>query len=216
MSAVDYTRVMQSEPIGWFRVPAYTYRQLRSTIQDTNQEAAKRVKAAKAYHPPRKGVSPKPEGWVTDPVPEVREENEKVGVELIQEDTEPARHESEPRVHPVPGLARRGRVARNSRTKSRSGHANSGVTAVQGVNQSVVDADRPTETQSTIRDPINPEGDELLVHRRFDPLNPDEGRPMATFNYSRAMRYLILVDDVFRALDGLTRKRDQVGLSKDV
>ena len=196
--------------IGWFRVPAYTYRELGSAIRDTNQKAAKRMRAANAYHPPRKAVSLKSKRWAADPVPEVREENEKVEVESIQEDTGLTRQEAEPKVDPVPARHRLV-VARNSRAKSGSGHANSGVTAIQ----SAVDVNRPAETQSIALDPINPERDELLVRRRSDPLNPDEGRPVATFNYSRIMRYLTLVDDVFTALDGLTRrKRDQAGLSK--
>ena len=200
--------------IGWFRTPAYTYRELGSAIRDTNQKAAKRMRAADAYHPPQRVVAPKSKRWAADPVPEVREENEKAEVESVQEDTRSARHEAESQVDPVPGPARhRLLVARNLRAKSHSAHANPGVTAIQDANPSVVDVDRPAEAQSITRDPINPERDDLLVRRRFDPLNPDEGRPVATFNYSRIMRYLILVDDVFGALDGLTRKRDQVGLS---
>lgn len=202
--------------IGWFRVPAYTYRELGSAIQETNQKAAKRAKAAKAYDPPRKVVSRKSKEWVSDPVPEVGEENEKVEVESIQEGTEPVRQKPEPQVDPFPGPARhRLVVALNSQAQSHDAHANSGVTAIQDASQNTVGVEPSGKTQSITQDSINPERDELLVRRRFDSLNWDEGRLVATFNYSRIIRYLILVDDVFRALDGLTRKRDSVGLLKN-
>jgi len=56
--------------------------------------------------------------------------------------------------------------------------------------------------------------DELLKLKNLGLLNRDERRLPATFNYSRTMRYLILVDDVLSALD--TEKIAQeyeVGLS---
>ena len=203
--------------IGWFRVPAYTSRELGSTIKYTNKKAAKRAKADKAYDPPRRLVSQKPKEWDPDPVPEVGDENEKEMFESIQEDTEPVNQKVESQVDPTPGPSRhRLVVARDSHTQSHDAHANPDVTAIQGANQSAVDAERPAEAQSATQDSTNPEKEELLVRRSFDALNRDEGRPVATFNYSRIMQHLTLVDDVFRALDGLTRKRDEVGLPKSV
>ena len=74
----------------------------------------------------------------------------------------------------------------------------------------------PTANQSdasvarSAASPIDPGTDGLLVSKMLTPLNRDEFRLAATFNYSRVMRYLLLVDDVFRTLDRITRKKDEV------
>ena len=60
---------------------------------------------------------------------------------------------------------------------------------MRGTNQSAIDVDRSAEAQPTTRDPINPEMDEHLIRRRFDPLNWDKARFVAMFNYSRVMQY---------------------------
>jgi hypothetical protein len=54
--------------------------------------------------------------------------------------------------------------------------------------------------------------DELFISKDLGSLNRDERRLSATFNYSRIMRYLVLVDDILGALDELAR---EVGLSKE-
>jgi hypothetical protein len=62
---------------------------------------------------------------------------------------------------------------------------------------------------------IHPETDRLLIPKdEFSSLNRDELRLAATFNYSRIMRYFVLVDDVLRALDKLAREKEEVGLSR--
>jgi len=76
-------------------------------------------------------------------------------------------------------------------------------------NQSVVSLARSAQDQ------MDPEMDQLLISKDLGSLNRDEHRLSATFNYSRIMRYLVLVDDVLTALDRLTRGRDEVGLSRN-
>jgi len=66
----------------------------------------------------------------------------------------------------------------------------------------------PTQ-QVAPRSSVNPEVNNLLVRKvEFGSLNRDELRLAAMFNYSRMMRYLVLVDDVLRDLGG------EVGLSR--
>jgi len=72
--------------------------------------------------------------------------------------------------------------------------------------------DRFVEGPPILQDQMDPETDQLLILKDLGSLNRDERRPSVTFNYSRTLRYLALVDDVFGTLDKLTRGRDVVGL----
>jgi len=56
---------------------------------------------------------------------------------------------------------------------------------------------------------INPETDELFIPQKLTSLTRDEHRLSPTFNYSRIMRYLVLVDDVLTALDKLAREKEE-------
>jgi hypothetical protein len=49
----------------------------------------------------------------------------------------------------------------------------------------------------------------LFVCKNPDDLNRDEHRTSATFNYSRIMRYLVLVGDILRALDKSAHQREE-------
>ena len=64
-----------------------------------------------------------------------------------------------------------------------------------------------------LQDQIDPDADELLISKDLGSLNRDERRLSATFNYSRTMRYLVLVDDVLKALDKVARREYEVGIS---
>ena len=77
------------------------------------------------------------------------------------------------------------------------------------LNRSVLDVVRPTQPSS------NPRMDELLIPQTPDSLNRDEHRLSATFNHSRIMRYLTLVDDVFKSLDKLAREKEVVSLLRE-
>ena len=74
--------------------------------------------------------------------------------------------------------------------------------------------DRFVEGPSVARDRVDIKTDQLLILKDLSSLNRDEHRPSVTFNYSRTLRYLALVDDVFRTLEKLTRGRDVVGLPR--
>jgi len=74
--------------------------------------------------------------------------------------------------------------------------------------------DHFVEGPSVPQDRTGPENDQLLILKDLGSLNRDERRPSVTFCYSRTLRYLAFVDDVFRALDNLTRGRGVVSLPK--
>ena len=66
-------------------------------------------------------------------------------------------------------------------------------------------------TASTAQSPV-PRSERLVVKQKVTPLNREEHRFSATFNYSRVMRYLTFVDDILEALEishevGLLSKR---------
>ena len=64
------------------------------------------------------------------------------------------------------------------------------------------------------QDKMDPKVDQLLKLKNLGSLNRDERRLSATFNYSRTIGYLVLVDDILRALDRVARKEYEVGLSR--
>ena len=65
---------------------------------------------------------------------------------------------------------------------------------------------------------IHPKTDRLFINisNKSGPLYRDELRLAATFNYSRVMRHLALVDDVFKALDKLIRGNGEVGYWRNI
>ena len=100
--------------------------------------------------------------------------------------------------------------------EGQQGHDHSSISTIPTANQSAVTLTLSAEGLSITQNPIHPETDRLLIPEdKFNSLNRDERRLAATFNYSRIMRYLALVDDVLRALDELTREKDEVGLSRN-
>jgi len=75
--------------------------------------------------------------------------------------------------------------------------------------------DRPaTNIAGSTQPPIIPGRDVLLTKQEITPLNRDEHRFAATFNYSRIMRYLALVDQVFEVLQKFAQGHNEVGLSR--
>lgn len=65
--------------------------------------------------------------------------------------------------------------------------------------------------RSAHRGVIRSERNSLFIPKDLGALNRDELRTSATFNYSRIMRFLVLVDDVFATLDKLAHEKQQVG-----
>ena len=76
---------------------------------------------------------------------------------------------------------------------------------IVGANQSVT-----TLPHSIAQNSVYLEENGLFVVKDLNGLNRDERRTPATFNYSRIMRYLVLVNDVLRALDRSVH-RNEVG-----
>jgi len=220
--------------IGWWWVPTFTCSELKSAIGHANETAAKktakmiRQKATKAHNSGKIKISRLPKlmpilkGFkkpVVDP-PQVPEENESGqvrGEPIHEEDTEPVGREIEPKASPLPGHTRhRSAVSSQLTTASQQGLGHFSVNANPTANQSAVSFSRSAAVYSiAAQSEILPERDRLLIPKDgFGPLNRDERRLAAMFNYSRIMRYLVLVDDVMRVLDGLAREKDEVGLSR--
>ena len=82
------------------------------------------------------------------------------------------------------------------------------ISANSGANQGVASMRYSTQP------PVNTESDGLFFLPKPTSLNRDEHRLTATFNYSRTMRYLVLVDNVFEASERLSLETDEVGLSR--
>ena len=218
--------------IGWWWVPTFTYGELKSTIGHANEtaakKAAKRIKqnVTNAYNsaktkitnrlPKRISTTKVPKEPAVD-LPEAPEENGNVNVKeesIQEEDTEPVGQETEPKANPLPNSTHHQPTVPLQTTGSQQGH---GLTSPLAPNPtadqsatslSYSDAIHSIAAQSL----IHPDTNRLLIPKNdLGSLNRDELRLAATFNYSRIMRYLILVDDVLRALDKLT---DEVGLSR--
>ena len=202
--------------IGWLWVPTFTRSELWSTPRFSNQQpvkkAATNVGWAMTASGPQKQI-PTLKGrkrLVIDPVPEVNEvneEGEKVKVESIQEDAK--REEYDQKASPPPNPTHHQSITSfQSPPESRQGHDHLTVSENPNANQSAVIIARPVQTS------INPETDKLLIPQKLTSLNRDEHRLTATFNYSRIMRYLVLVDGVLTALDKLAREKDVVSFSR--
>ena len=209
--------------IGWLWVPTFTCGELSSAVGHANRgaakKAAKRIKQKVVRAPgsiEAKITSRLPEGMsilkgLRKPVvnlPQVPEENEneRVGEGSIQEvDIRPVGQEAEPRVSPLPSPAhhRSTTISSQSATESQQGHGRLSVNTNSIANRGA--------TQSE-----NHHGsDRLLIPKdELGSLNRDELRLSAMFNYSRTMRYLVLVDDVLRALEKIADEEDEVGFSR--
>ena len=216
--------------IGWLWVPTFTCGELKSAIGHANKQAAKKAakrikqKATKAYASAKAKVSNrlpkrmpilKSSKKPVDTVPEIDEDNEKAKTESINGDTQPVLEGSQPNPLPNPSH-HQSTVSFQVPTESHHDHGHLSVSGNPTANPSAVSLPRSAAIHSIgAQSSIHPEKDRLLIPvDGFGSLHRDELRLAATFNYSRIMRYLILVDDVLRALDKLTRDKDEVGLSR--
>ena len=138
-----------------------------------------------------------------DPVPEFNEEDEKLEVESIQEDTKQKADPPPNRPH------RQSTAASQSHTDDQLDYDFLTISASSDANHSVASMSHSTQPS------INPETDELFIPQKLTSLNRDEHRLTPTFNYSRVVRYLVLVDDVLQALDKLAWGKGEVGLSRE-
>lgn len=212
--------------IGWLWVPTFTCGELKSAINHANKKTAKKAakrikqKAAKAYNSAKTKITnrfPSPmkvllraRKPVADPAPELEVigENEKMAGEF-QEDTKSVGQETEPIPRPLPANTHQSTVAFQSPPESQHDHDHLGIWANPTANHSAVSVARSALSS------IHPETDRLLIPKELGSLNRDEYRLTATFNYSRIMRYLVLVDDVLRAVDKLIREKDKVGVFRE-
>jgi len=218
--------------IGWWWVPTFTYGELKSVVDHANETAAKKaVKRIKqnvtaAYNSaktritnrlPKRMSTPKGSKEPAVDLPEVPEGNESGqvrGESIQEEDIEPAGQETEPKINLLLNPTYHQSTVPFQSTGSQQGH---GLTSPSAPNltadQSATSLSRSDATHSiAAQSLIHPDTDRLLIPKNdLGSLNRDELRLAATFNYSRIMRYLVLVDDVLRALDKLT---DEVGLSR--
>lgn len=229
--------------IGWFRVPAYTCDELRSTIGHVNEKAAKKVtkmikQNTRAINSGRSDITrrhPKqtatrrgsgksvsdsgfriPEGNAigeelamtkkqANPIPLIYEEYDKGEVES---DDEPAGQVTKPPIDPLPHP-----IHHKSAVESLHDYTQSRVKTNPITGLSVDSMTYFAAGHSFARGSIHPGEEDRLLIPKGNPcsLNRDEFRLAATFNYSRVIRYLALVDDVWRALDRITREKDEVG-----
>ena len=208
--------------IGWLWVPIFSSSELKTAINYANhhavKKAAKKLRQAKEATrkamgsaktklvgkvPKRLGGSRRVGGTITV----VSEENEKE--RSIQEDTKHPEEETDYEPNPLRNSShRQSAVSFQTHPESHQDHDHLGVGANTNANRNSV------STAHSAQPSINPETDELFIPQQLTSLNRDEHRLTATFNYSRIMRYLALVDDVFEALDKLSRETDEVGLSR--
>ena len=208
--------------IGWLWVPIFSSSELKTALNYANhhavKKAAKKLRQAKESTrkamgsaktklvgkvPKRLGGSKNPTGGT---ITVVAEEDEKA--QSIQEDTKHLEEETDQRTNPLPNLSHHQSTASlQTHPESQQDHDHLTVTANPNVNRSAVSMAHSTQPS------INPETDELFIPQKLTSLNRDEHRLSATFNYSRIMRYLALVDDVFNALDKLAKEKE-VSVSK--
>ena len=135
----------------------------------------------------------------------------KVKGEMMQENTEDVREGTDKRRGLLPGPSRdQSTASPQVNSESQRDHDHPSVSVSQDSNHSVV-----TLPRSIARSLIRPEGGSFFILKDLGALNRDELRFSATFNYSRIIRHLVLVDDVFCALGLVIREREKVGHSRN-
>ena len=219
--------------IGWLWVPTFSYGELKSAIGRANKAAkiAKKL-GKKAGRKIKKGITKgipptlRRKRLAADPAPETPEEDVKVNEELvddvkvdedqIEEDAKPLEQGSKLEVNPLSNPAHhQSTVSFKLPPESQHDHGHHHVSANATANHSATSLSHSAAVHSTGgHSSVVHETDRLLIPKDEENwLNRDEFRLSATFNYSRIMRYLVLVDDVLRALNRLTRETE-VGLSR--
>jgi hypothetical protein len=184
--------------VGWLWVPTFTHVELGLAIEHANMRTESRFKRwAKGLKMPT----------IQEP-PEEREVQEE---SVHHEDAKDVEEGTDPGAD-LPGIP----FQIPAESHQHPGHF--GVGSNPAANQSVGTLNRSVAGSSTasVHHGTNVE-DALFIHIHKDKLgslNRDELRLPATFNYSRLMRFLVFVDDVFRALDKLSHKKDEVSVSK--
>ena len=203
--------------IGWLWVPFFTNGELKRAIGHANKQAAKKAvkrlerKATDAMGKPTITFSkrvPIAKESVRQSIEEKAEEQGKETAGLIQEVIQDAEGEAGPKTDVSPRLPhRRSTISFRPDLEGERSRTLPGVGANWEADQSVT-----TLVPSIAPSSIWPERDSLFILKDFSALRRDELRPSPTFNYSRIMRYLVLVDDVLETLERTTRESEGVGL----
>ena len=175
---------------GWLWVPTFPCGEIGAVTSRANHKAAKRV-GARSGDPTVDDTG----GTIRFPVPEtyrhptatLPEENANAEIELAQDNSRPTGQEIERKsnLHPDPSHHSRPTMSPRS---TMVGSQYSGISK------------RLTGLHSLSA----PEGGLLLLKDDSPWLNANELRHSPTFNYSRVMRYLVLVDKVFGVLESTT------------
>ena len=194
--------------IGWLWVPTFTVGELRSTLRLANLKAAEKAvmnirrarrAANKAINAAKTKINDRLPKRIGDPIPRIVEE---VDGRLAQEGTN--RHQISTASLQLP-------------PESQQGDGYPSLDVNPTTNQDVASVTHSATGDSTAKSSIHPGADRLLIPMvNLGPLHRDELRPSATFNYSRVMRYLVLVDDVWRVLDRLAREKNEVSDRKSI
>lgn len=205
--------------VGWLWVPTFTSGELRRAIDHSNRQAVKKAakrikqKANKAIHSAKKVTarfSRRPPAIREPRESGTPEEDEKFKDETVQGGTDPKVDTSADPVQQQPT------ITYQADPEAQQDHGHLTTSGNPTANHSVVTLPRSIARHSIAQSSIHPEKDSLFVHVDHDSLTRDELRVTATFNYSRVMRYLCLVDDVLSALEHLARNREEeVGLSRN-
>jgi hypothetical protein len=204
--------------VGWMWVPTFTSGELRRAIHHANHRAVKKVakrlkekakeKANKAISSTRKATIK-----ITKRVP-ILKGSKKTGAEHAFDGTnEKAEGSIQEDIKAGEGVDTHPDLPSTPTHEGEEDHDYLGVTNY-AANQSVHTLPHSIAGHSVAQSSIHPERHSLFIYKDLGSLNKDERRGAATFNYARVMRYLVLVDDVLRALDKLTLKGEEVSISK--
>ena len=211
--------------IGRLWVPTFTSDELKRAIGHANKQAVKKM--AKKLKEKANRVISSTKHKITTRFSKRRpilKASKKTGMESVEEVNEKVKegsiqtHEdtkgAEEGIDTTPNLLsdpahQRSTVSFHTHPGGQQDHPHLAVSA----NQSIVTLPRSNAGHSVAQSSIHPEKDSLLIYKDLGSLNRDERRCAATFNYSRILRYLVLVDDVLRALDKLAHEREEVSVS---
>ena len=180
--------------VGWLRVPIYSSSEIKAAIRDSNKKTAK--------HITKKIIRPARIVYKLAKV-EYRKHRPKQSTGPGKEDE--TQHEGVPK--PTSNLSPSA-APPHAPTESQQDHSRITVDENQSAHRSSTGVERPA---GILRDAevsgvlsLHPEADKLLIPvDNVGWLHSDEFRHPPMFNYSRIMGYHVLVDDVFKALDGI-------------
>ena len=218
--------------VGWMWVPIFDSNEITTALDFANQQALKKAskKLKKTAEVARMFLSRTRGRLANKSAQEVGNQGDpgNAGQEPGQDanpSVDPNGGEGANRVDPVtaepsaPQDSANPETDRSLTSKSKGNSGDAGPTSDQNANpnpggRKVADrVDSIPVKSPVLQDQIDPDADELLIPKDLGSLNRDERRLSPTFNYSRTVRYLVLVDDVLKALDKVARREFEVCIS---